>query len=114
MPLANKDARREYQRRYMREVWYPRNQEAQKARERARKKKNGAWWRGFKATLSCSHCDESEAATLDFHHVNGGTKEVGLSSVARSRGKQGVFAEMVKCVVVCANCHRKIHAGVLI
>ena len=49
---------------------------------------------------------------LEFHHVNPSTKEFGLSasnSMTKSLDKQIVEAK--KCVLVCANCHRGIHAG---
>lgn len=49
---------------------------------------------------------------LDFHHVNPEEKEFPLSSnVMKSLDKQ--LAEAKKCILVCANCHRGIHAGYL-
>ena len=47
---------------------------------------------------------------LDFHHVNPEEKELKLSSnIMVSLDKQ--IAEARKCILVCANCHRGIHAG---
>ena len=47
---------------------------------------------------------------FDFHHVNPEEKEFSLSSnVMKSLDKQ--LAEARKCILVCANCHRGIHAG---
>ena len=49
---------------------------------------------------------------LEFHHVDPSTKEFGLSassSMTKSLDKQIVEAK--KCVLVCSNCHRGIHAG---
>lgn len=47
---------------------------------------------------------------LEFHHVNPEEKELKLSSnVMVALDKQ--IKEARKCVLVCANCHRGIHAG---
>jgi hypothetical protein len=47
------------------------------------------------------------SAALEFHHV-GDDKEGELSKI-RSTGS--FMREAAKCIVVCANCHREIHAG---
>ena len=59
----------------------------------------------------CCICgfDKYEEA-LDFHHINPEEKLFGLSSnVMKSLDKQ--ILEAKKCILVCANCHRGIHAG---
>lgn len=67
------------------------------------------WFIEIKSSLSCSACGESHIATLDFHHVAGG-KDFNLSSkIARGFSKATILAEMAKCIVLCANCHRKLH-----
>ena len=51
---------------------------------------------------------------LEFHHVNPAEKSFGISSsnaVTKSLNSQ--LEEMKKCILVCANCHRGIHSGVL-
>ena len=51
---------------------------------------------------------------LDFHHVNPNTKEFGIGSsnaVTKALNKQ--LIEVKKCVLLCANCHRGVHAGIL-
>lgn len=57
----------------------------------------------------CRICQENDIACLDLHHVDD-TKEFALSSGAR-RSRSLIIAEIAKCVVLCANCHRKLHAG---
>jgi transposase-like protein len=50
---------------------------------------------------------------LDFHHVNPSKKNRSIVSM-RSLGKkwdESVKTELDKCVLVCARCHREIHAG---
>lgn len=51
------------------------------------------------------------AVELDFHHP--GDKESGISKMKR-RPKSEIAKEINRCVVLCANCHRRVHAGVLI
>ena len=59
----------------------------------------------------CCICGfNSYPEALDFHHVNPEEKEFPLSSnVMKSLEKQ--LKEAKKCILVCANCHRGIHAG---
>jgi hypothetical protein len=56
----------------------------------------------------CSLCGYRKCITaLEFHHV-GDDKERAISAID-SVGS--VLREASKCIVVCANCHREIHAG---
>jgi hypothetical protein len=55
----------------------------------------------------CQVCAERECCTLDFHHLIKGKPITRVSSYAEF----GV--ELKKCTIVCANCHRKIHGGIL-
>ncbi len=48
---------------------------------------------------------------LEFHHPDGEAKEFGVSSRGYTRSWERVKAELDKCVLLCANCHREIHAG---
>lgn len=66
----------------------------------------------YKAACGCKYCGENEPAVLDFHHVNG-DKEFSIGTSVGYRNKEVIFAEIKKCVVVCANCHRRIHAGLI-
>lgn len=50
---------------------------------------------------------------LDFHHVDEKNKKFGLSKDGITRSWQKVKVEIQKCILVCANCHREIHAGLL-
>jgi hypothetical protein len=48
---------------------------------------------------------------LEFHHLDASTKEFALSVVGIPRSWARVKAELAKCVLLCANCHRETHAG---
>ena len=50
---------------------------------------------------------------LDLHHRDSKKKDFGLSVRGLTRAWVKVKKEADKCVLVCANCHREIHAGVV-
>jgi len=57
----------------------------------------------------CVRCGESDLACLDFHHRdNGTTKDADIATMRRF-GTKRLLAEIAKCDVLCANCHRKHH-----
>jgi hypothetical protein len=62
----------------------------------------------YKRKNGCKFCDEKDACCLDFHHVN--NKKNNVSALVGC-GLNRVWEEIKKCILVCANCHRKIHAG---
>ena len=45
---------------------------------------------------------------MDYHHIDQKTLEKRVPSIHTFKKS---IEEMIKCVVICANCHRKIHAG---
>jgi len=47
---------------------------------------------------------------LDFHHLNSKEKEFGLSVRGLTRSWEKIKEELDKCILVCANCHRELHA----
>ena len=48
---------------------------------------------------------------FEFHHIKG-EKEFGISTKGYTRSWKRIRAELDKCVLVCANCHREIHYGI--
>lgn len=48
---------------------------------------------------------------LAFHHL--GNKELHLDSRAFQRSWSKIIPEVLKCVLVCHNCHGEIHAGII-
>lgn len=61
----------------------------------------------------CAFCEERELCCMDFHHLDPSQKDASVSYLCESKSKDRMLNEMKKCVVVCSNCHRKIHAGLL-
>ena len=62
--------------------------------------------------VGCAVCGEQDPICLDFHHYDPTEKSFNMSA-AVMKTLPDMLNEASKCVVVCANCHRKIHAGVL-
>lgn len=60
----------------------------------------------------CICCGETSLCCLDFHHLDPSEKDFNLSAY-RNASLQKVLDEIAKCVVVCRNCHAKIHAGII-
>ncbi len=59
----------------------------------------------------CSY-DRCQRA-LEFHHMEPGKKDFGLSAKGLTMGIDKMREEIKKCILVCSNCHREIHAGLL-
>ncbi len=49
---------------------------------------------------------------LDLHHIDESMKEFSMSVRGLTRSWEKIKAEADKCILICANCHREIHAGV--
>lgn len=65
--------------------------------------------------LGCSKCSEKSPECIDFHHLDKTTKYKELAWLVQKGYRLEVIkTEIRKCIRVCANCHRKIHAGTLI
>jgi hypothetical protein len=92
--------------------YYRENRQAQYDRNKINREKYKKEIKDYKAERGCFCCEEKEPCCLDFHHING-KKEHNISKMSVSFGREKVFAEIAKCAVVCANCHRKIHAGII-
>jgi hypothetical protein len=55
----------------------------------------------------CVDCGESDPVVLEFDHVRG-TKVAAISSFVRNMASMNrILAEIAKCDVRCANCHRR-------
>ena len=50
---------------------------------------------------------------LEFHHLDPTQKDFGISHRGYTRSWEKVKEEVDKCILLCANCHREVHAGKL-
>ena len=58
----------------------------------------------------CKHCgvDEHCPAIYDLHHVDPSTKDHSIAKIMRRRWEV-IKEEADKCILLCSNCHRKVH-----
>lgn len=59
----------------------------------------------------CAQCGyEEHMSAFDFHHLNPLKKDYCIGTmIARSYNWEKIKKELDKCIVLCANCHRKLH-----
>ncbi len=64
-------------------------------------------YKGYKCEV-CGYGKCSDA--LEFHHVNSSEKDFSISEKGYTRSWAKVKEELDKCMILCANCHRELHA----
>lgn len=75
---------------------------------RRRRKENLITLCGKKCAL-CGY--DKVLAALEFHHIDPSKKSYGVASGGSCHDLEKDLAEVKKCILVCANCHREIHSG---
>ncbi len=89
--------------------WYQQNKDYQiaNARKHSIEARNAAkeyiW--NYLLTHPCTSCGESNPVVLEFHHARG-KKESEISYLIGRSSLDTLKAEIDKCEVLCANCHR--------
>ena len=62
----------------------------------------------------CEICGYNKCiSALEFHHLDPTQKEYGIGYKGYTRSIEKNKKEADKCVLVCANCHREIHADLI-
>lgn len=60
----------------------------------------------------CNICGYDKVPdALEFHHIDEKNKSYGIASNGTCHDLEADLLEIQKCILVCANCHREIHAG---
>lgn len=68
------------------------------------------WFNNYKKSLKCYICGEDDSCCLDFHHRDVKEKEQNISNaVHRNWSINRLLKEIEKCIVLCRNCHTKLH-----
>jgi hypothetical protein len=104
LPLTDKEARSTYNREYYAQ----------------RKQRHREYMRGFyakrkqrlvelKRDRACERCGFADPCALDFHHREPAEKSFKISEYAWKVSDERLLAEIAKCDVLCANCHRVEH-----
>lgn len=88
---------------------YAQNKQTYVANAKSRRKKNRERYEAWRSTLSCTICGESDSVCIDLHHTDPSTKEYSVAQIGKNGMWQKFLREIQKCIVVCSNCHRKIH-----
>ena len=64
----------------------------------------------IKNNSKCCRCGEDHPACLDFHHKDSSKKIIEVSKAVRNGWSlDKIKREIKKCIILCANCHRKLH-----
>ncbi len=79
-------------------------EKAQRNKEKMRR-----WLMTLKAEKGCSYCKENHPACLHFHHRDPKLKVFEIGGGVLTRSKETIEVEISKCIVLCSNCHAKLH-----
>lgn len=79
-------------------------------RKREKLKKDAIEYKGGKCQI-CGY-DKCDSA-LEFHHLDPSQKDFGIGTKGYTRAWSKVKEELDKCILVCSNCHREIHSGIV-
>jgi len=93
--------------------WHYQNAKWNWVRTRQRRARHRRWLFGIKQESDgCSQCGESNPARLDFHHREDDDRFMPVNKlVPYGFGKERIQEGIDKRELLCANCHRKHHAG---
>jgi hypothetical protein len=87
---------------------------AQKAAKANRKRREDfrEYISEYKRQRGCLVCKEKSPCCLDFHHLDSSLKDTEISRMIW-KSQSELDAEISKCCILCSNCHRKLHAGLI-
>lgn len=75
---------------------------------RKRTKQRAVDYKGGK----CAHCGYNKCNdAFDFHHKDPAKKDFGIAASGHCRSWQEIQNELDKCILLCSNCHRELHAS---
>lgn len=120
MPLKDPQKRKEYHKEYLRKKY--KEDPEYRAKHRARTSKNDNRYREKARDIiadfrknGCSLCDEKEPCCMSSHHLDPSIKDFSIGAAPSQKiSPAKIKKELEKCICVCENCHRKIHAGKII
>jgi hypothetical protein len=101
-----KECQKEYKLKY-----YYKNKDSHYKRNKITNEKLDKYILEYKLSHPCSICGESCPECLDFHHLF--NKRIEVARAKRLGSLLKLKEEVSKCIVLCANCHRKVHAGII-
>lgn len=111
MPYKDKEKQKQYQRRWSRNKFSdPNHRQNRLDRQHDIVFRNRQKFAELKTQLRCTQCGENHPACLDFHHIDPSNKNYTVSEMMTAKFSwETIQKEIDKCIVLCANCHRKHH-----
>lgn len=99
-------------------IWYEKNKKAVIARSYRNsevvRKFVISEVRAYVELNGCCACTENTYEACEFHHIDRSKKIKAVSyMIAAKLHKSKIEAEINKCAILCANCHKKFHAGLI-
>jgi hypothetical protein len=91
--------------------WRVANREYVNARAVEQRKARWVVLNAYKIERGCVQCGERRGPCLEFHHKDPTTKEGNISIMLVKWSVKRLLVEAEKCDVICANCHRMLHAS---
>jgi hypothetical protein len=90
-------------------AWYRVNRERRQAKVRADRHAHTAWLDSLKEGKPCADCGRIYPPyVMEWDHLPGSEKSLVLADTRRAaHSKSRILAELSKCELVCANCHRE-------
>lgn len=86
--------------------YFQKTREIRYEQVRARKKRYGQWLEQLKASQPCADCRQFfHPAAMAFDHLPGNEKLDNVSDLVRQGRLKLADLEILKCEIVCANCH---------
>jgi len=90
--------------------WYERNKKSVGERHKRNREERRKWFQALKGTMCCQHCTENDPVCLEFHHEDPKEKEIDVAQAwVKGWSRERILQEIVKCIVLCSNCHKKLH-----
>jgi hypothetical protein len=69
------------------------------------------WIEVYKSEKGCVRCKTTDPRVLEFHHIDTKKKEFNIADYYYTQySVEKLDKEIKKCLVICANCHRILHA----
>jgi hypothetical protein len=89
-------------------AWYRANKKRRQAKVRADRQAHVTWLDSLKEGKPCADCGQVYPPyVMEWDHLPGSAKSLVLADTRRAAyGKNRILAELAKCELVCANCHR--------
>lgn len=104
MPYKNKERQKKSQ-----HESYLRNKDKYIARKQKTRRDNKKYVLNIRKNSVCCICGFNNWMALVFHHRNKDEKIDAISNIADRCGRKKLDKELIKCDIICANCHAIIH-----